>query len=321
MLKKIHIGTFSRKAYFKGKVKKYWKFFSGMTLSLFLATLVYLFSSPWVIGSQFEGREERSVAEMYDQDDLSACSLFAGNFINFGFWENPLSKDPISVAQRIESEKNLYRFVVNKLGISKDDKLLEIACGQGVGSSLAMAEFNPKEIHGIDFSKAQISRAKKVNSDIIQKHSERIFFQEGAAESIPYGPDSFEKIFSIEAIQHFENLEKFAKEAYRVLKPGGKLAVASFFGTSDRSNKSLATMIQTIKDGIDKATPIYQFEEILKLNGFKNVEIESIGNHVWLGYDRWVAQGDFKNSWTRNWYKGYQKGLIDYYLITAEKPD
>ncbi len=215
---------------------------------------------------EFKGRKERSIAEMYDHDDLSACCLFAGNFINFGFWDQPINKGKISIAQRIESEKDLYRHVLKQLEVIEKDRLLEIACGQGVGSALALTEFNPREIHGIDFSKAQISRAKKANTKIIQKNPNKIFFQEGAAENIPYDSKSFEKVFSIEAAQHFENLEKFAKETYRILKPGGKLAIASFFGTSDKSYDSLSAMIQTVKDGIDKATPIYKLEEILKKN-------------------------------------------------------
>jgi ubiquinone/menaquinone biosynthesis C-methylase UbiE len=268
----------------------------------------------------FQGRKERSVAEMYDQDDLSACCLFAGNFINFGFWGKPLKKGLLSVAQRIESEKDLYRYVIKKLNVTKASKLLEIACGQGVGSALAMKEFNPMEVHGVDFSKVQITRAKKINAEIIKKEPGKIFFQDGAAEKIPYKSNAFEKVFSIEAAQHFEDLEKFAKEANRVLKPGGRLAVASFFGTSHKSQEYLASMIQTIRDGIDKATPISEFEKILRCSGFEKIKIESVGKNVWPGFDKWTAQGDLKDSWTRNWYKGYQKGLIDYYLVTAEKP-
>jgi hypothetical protein len=76
-------------------------------------------------------------------------------------------------------------------------------------------------------------------------------------------------------------------------------------------------MIQTIHDGIDKAPSITTFKEILERNGFTNITVESIGKNVWQGFDAWTAQGDLKDSWTRNWYKAYQQGLIDYYLVTA----
>lgn len=322
MPRKADITTAANSSVFKKILtKKYLMFFGGMLLSLLLANAVYFFYLPSIAKSQLKGRKETSVSAMYDYDDLSACSLFAGHFINFGFWEQSVKAGTISVAQRIDSQKNLYRFVIKKLGVVQEDNVLEIACGQGVGSALAMAEFHPKEMHAIDFSKAQIARAKKINSEAIQEYVGKIFFQEGSAEHIPYDSNSFEKIFSIEAAQHFESLDKFAEEAHRVLKPGGQLAIASFFGTSDKSHDSLCNMIQTIKDGIDKATPIYKLKETLKENGFTNIHIESIGKNVWHGFDQWTAQGDLKDSWTRNWYKGYEKGLIDYYLITAKKPD
>jgi cyclopropane fatty-acyl-phospholipid synthase-like methyltransferase len=205
--------------------------------------------------------------------------------------------------------------------VTEADKLLEVSCGLGVGSSLVMTEFNPKEIHGIDISQAQISRAKKINSEVLQKYPSRIFLDVGAAEAIPYCSENFEKIFSIEAAQHFENLERFVEEVNRVLKPGGRLAITTFFGTSNESHALLSTTIPTIRDGIDKATPIYEFEELLKKNGFTNIKIENIGKNVWHGFDQWVAQGDLSKSWTRNWYKWYQKGFIDYFLITADKPE
>ena len=290
----------------------YNKVFLGIIFSLSLTTAVYFLSGK-------RDRKEHSVAQMYDKDDLSACCLFAGHFINFGYWERSKEKGSITVSERIESQKNLYRLVAKALGISQGDRVLEVACGLGVGSVLVATEFNPQKIDGIDFSSAQISRAQKINSEFLQVNLDKISFQRGAAEEIPFAANQFEKLYSIEAVQHFEDLDQFAKEAHRVLKPKGSLAVASFFGTSEQSYSSLSPLIQTIRDGIDHATPIHQFEEILKKNGFVNVKVESIGKNVWHGFDQWTAQGELKNSWTRNWYKGYQNGFIDYYLITAEK--
>ncbi len=292
--------------------------FGGIAFSLLLATVVYQFYYPEK-SSLLKGREERSVMAMYDQDDLSACDIFAGHFINFGYWDGFTSSEKITVEQRVESQKNLYRLVAGKLSIGQKDALLEVACGQGVGSMLVMKEFSPRELHGIDFSAAQIARAKQINLEVMNHYAEAVSFREGSAEHIPYEDERFDKIFSIEAAQHFDNMELFAQEVYRVLKPGGRIAISTFFATSDRSYSVLASMIQTIRDGIDKLFPIYQIEQLLLKNGFREVKVESIGAHVWSGFDQWVSQGEFKDSWTRNWYQGYQNGLIDYYLITAQK--
>ncbi len=267
----------------------------------------------------FKGRYEQSVEEMYDADDLGSCCLFAGNFINFGWWNSYSPDLVISLDERLESEKNLYRLVLNHLNIKSVDHILDVGCGKGCGCILALEEFGPQKIQGLDISQAQIKRAKNIYQNFISNNSNKIAFMQGAAEKMPYENEIFDKLLSVEAAQHFTNLQLFVSEAYRVLKPKGKLAVASFFGTLDHSSSLLADLIQTIHDGIDHANSIIMFKEILEKEGFKNIEIINLGQNVWPGYDKWVSQGDLSESWTRNWYVGYQKGLIDYYLITAEK--
>ena len=112
---------------------------------------------------------------------------------------------------------------------------------------------------------------------------------------------------------------KFTKEACRILKPNGQLAVVTFFGTSEKSQKFLSNTIQTIRDKIDLVPSIQKFKKMLKEAGFKNIRIKSIGHTVFWGYDKWVSQGEYKNSWSRNFYKGYKDGFLDYYLVTANK--
>jgi len=79
-------------------------------------------------------------------------------------------------------------------------------------------------------------------------------------------------------------------------------------------------MIETIKDGTDHVISISNFQELLKNVGFINIEVKSIGEYVWEGLDKWIAQGELEDKWNRNGLKAYRDGLIDYFLITAESP-
>lgn len=259
-----------------------------------------------------------TMEKMYDEYDLSKWSLFSGGFINFGYWKSLKKGQAISESDRTESEKNLYRHLARKLDISKKDKVLEVACGLGLGSSLILNEFSPSEIKAIDISRAQIERAKEINHKEI-KNSKKLDFQIGNAEKIPFQSNAFEKVFSIEAAQHFSSIDAFVKESYRVLKPKGKFAVTTFFATSKESQEKVTPMIKTVQDGIDQLIPITEMRKMLEDTGFKNIKIESIGKNVWPGYDKWIAQSEFKDTWNKNWYRAYQEKLLDYYEITAEK--
>jgi ubiquinone/menaquinone biosynthesis C-methylase UbiE len=289
----------------------------AIVLALFVTFEIYFFSSKEM--KPYKGRHERGLLTMYDQDDLAASTLFVGNFINYGLWDRQLMKAPISFQQRLESEKNMYRYLLGKLTIQPTDDVLEVACGQGVGAALVWKEFHPKSIQGIDISKAQISRALKINKTILENHPNEIFFHLSSAENILFPAKIYDKVLCVQALQHFLDLEKFTKEAFRVLKDSGKLGIVGFFGTKENSSTHVAKLIPTVRDGIDHIRFIDYFRQILEEAGFQKIEIEVIGDRVWKGIDRWFAQGEFKKTWARNWYKAYRQKLLDYYLITAEK--
>lgn len=260
-----------------------------------------------------------TVEDMYEGDFLIKCSLFEGGFINFGYWDKEMPQHLLSVEHRLESGKNLYRCVLNKIGLSKKDCILEIACGAGAGSQLILQEFAPKEYHGIDASNSQIARAKRLNDTNEGVSKSTASFQVSSAESLPFPSYFFEKIFSIEAAQHFRSVEHFIKEAYRTLKSQGTLAISTFFALSNSTSIEAMELIPTIQNKVDFLHPIITMQKLLQEAGFQDIKIESIGENVWYGFDSWIAQGEFKNSWDRNWYKGYKQGLFDYFIILAKK--
>lgn len=260
-----------------------------------------------------------TVEDMYEGDFLIESSLFEGGFINFGYWGKEITEHLLSKKDRLESGKNLYRYVLNKIGLARKDSILEVACGAGAGSRLILQEFSPKEYHGIDASNAQIARAKKLNDTNEGTDKSIASFQVSPAESLPFPNCSFEKIFSIEAAQHFISVENFIKEVHRTLKPHGTLAISTFFALSNSTSIEAMELIPTVRDKVDFLHPIVTIQKLLQEAGFQDITIESIGENVWHGFDSWIAQGEFKNSWDRNWYQGYKRGFFDYFIILAKK--
>jgi cyclopropane fatty-acyl-phospholipid synthase-like methyltransferase len=257
-------------------------------------------------------------AAMYGADDLSSSALFSGNFINFGYWQE-FTPGLISLAERTESQANLYRTVLRRLKIAPTDVALEVGCGIAVGTALALREFNPRAVHGLDLSPAQIDRARRINAGLIEHQPDQFVLRQGSALDIPYTSEQFDKCYSVEAAQHFENLAAFASETHRVLRPGGRLAVTTFFTTSLDAIAELRELIATIDSGVDVVVAIDSFRDDLLEVGFTNVRIHNIGEHVWHGFDAWIGQTEYRDTWARNWLAAYQRGLLDYYLITADK--
>jgi ubiquinone/menaquinone biosynthesis C-methylase UbiE len=254
---------------------------------------------------------------MYGEDDLSSSPLFSGHFINFGYWQDFTPGEHISVEQRTESQADLYRAVLRRLEIDPADVLLEVGCGICVGAALALREFGPSAVWGLDYSQDQLDRAKRVNAELLAAQPDRLVLRQGSALALPYEASTFDKCYSVEAAQHFEDLATFAAEARRVLRPGGRLAVTTFFTPHASALQELRRLIETIDDGIDVVFSIGSFLDDLRGAGFADVRVESIGDHVWHGFDAWMGQTELKDRWCRNWLKAHHNGLIEYYLVTA----
>ncbi len=256
-------------------------------------------------------------ARMYGPEDLSSLPLFAGGFINFGYWRGIPLDGELSVEQRISSQRQLYRLVLRALDVSSPDRVLEVGCGLGLGCALAAEEFGASEVRGIDLVPDQVQRAERVNATAMARRPGRLGFRVGSASAIPYPDGSFDATMSVEAAQHFDDLPGFATEASRVLVPGGRLVVTSFFATTADSATRLPDLLETFASGIDLATPVDALATALQHAGFIDVEVRSIGEDVWPGWDRWIAGTGYRDSWSRNWLVAAQQGLLDYFVISA----
>ncbi|MGO4636410.1 class I SAM-dependent methyltransferase [Streptomyces sp. 2RAF24] len=262
-----------------------------------------------------------AVHETYGPADLSAVPVFAGGFINFGYWQPEDLDRPPTVEDRIRSQQDLYRQVLDSAGPLGGARLLEVGCGLGVGCALALAEYGPAQVTGMDIHPQQLDRARRANADLLDVGGvERLRLARGAAERMPFGDAEFDCVYSVEAAQHFDDLALFAAETARVLRPGGRTAITSFFTPDPVGAPRLAELLDTFADGLDIARTPSELTDALAWSGMVDVRCESIGPSVWPGWDHWLSAQWKPGTWPRNFLHAWEKGFLDYYVITAGRP-
>ncbi|WUI78815.1 class I SAM-dependent methyltransferase [Streptomyces sp. NBC_00400] len=263
-----------------------------------------------------------AVQEAYGPADLSSMPLFGGGFINFGHWQDIDLDRPLTEHDRISSQQAMYRHVLATLAAAQEPRALEVGPGLGVGCTVALKEYGFAHVTGMDIHPQQLKRAEQANADLLAHRPEQLRFAHGAAESMPFAEGEFDCLYSVEAAQHFRDLDAFAREAARVLRPGGRAVIASFFvPDADPARPGrLAELLDTYRTGLDVAHTIPQLTGSLERAGLTGVRAHPIGASVWPGWDRWLARMWEPGTWPRNFLRAYREGTLDYFTVTAQRP-
>ncbi len=260
-----------------------------------------------------------NVIDLYGIQNLANTCLFAGGFINFGYWRNIKTNVRITKNKRALASKRLYERVFNLLAVDESDSVLEVGCGLGNGCILLHSKFKPRVIIGVDASPKQIERTISNHKKYLSRYRSEINFIVGSGENIPVSAESVNKIFSIEALQHFDSVDQFLQSSFKSLKSNGKIVVTTFFFKNDLKS-DLLRCFPNFKSGVDKIVRINSFLNKLKDQGFIQIKSQSIGRFVWHGFDRWILQTRYKDTWDKYWIQAYKAGMLDYYIIEATKP-
>lgn len=99
-------------------------------------------------------------------------------------------------------------------GVRAGARVLDVATGAGYVAGAA-SQLGADAV-GIDFSTAQVQLARK--------RYPAVHFERADAELLPFAPGSFDAVVSAFGICHLPNPDAALREAYRVLKSGGRVA-------------------------------------------------------------------------------------------------
>lgn len=111
---------------------------------------------------------------------------------------------------------------ISRLPIKPGTKLLDVACGTGYFCILAAKR--GADVTGVDIASNLVAQARRD----AKEHEVNIRFDEGDAEALPYGDNSFDIVTSMIGAMFAPQPEKVASELLRVCKPGGIIAMANW---------------------------------------------------------------------------------------------
>ena len=165
----------------------------------------------------------KDIADYYDQTEIHyrrAWDLEASLAMHYGYWRE-------NTKNFRESLQHMNEALAQTVNIQASDKVLDAGCGVG-GSSIYLAKKHGCQVIGITLSAKQQasaqSNAQKAGVDQLTRFEQQDF----ACTTFP--DQSFDVVWTLESVVHADDKKVFLKEAFRLLKPGGRLIMGFITG-------------------------------------------------------------------------------------------
>ena len=174
--------------------------------------------------------------------------------------------------------------------------VLDLGCGAGFDCFLAARAVGKSgRVIGVDMTHEMLTKAR--NS--AQKNGfANVEFRLGEIEALPVADNSIDVIISNCVINLSPEKQRVFDEAFRVLKPEGRLAVADMVATAPLPDE-IKTDWAAYTGCMAGASQITELQRMLEASGFKNINI---------------APKDSSRSFIREWLPGKR---IEDYLVSA----
>ena len=307
--------------------------------------LIYPFNGPKSISFTMDEQKEPlinhnpSLQSYYTSlESRVGYRLFLGGTRHFGYYQpNARWPFPITAALR-RMEDHLF----NSLKLQPGARVLDAGCGVGhVAMHLAGKGL---QVYGIDVVKNHVRWAQQCIKDRGFEKSVTVRLMDyHHLEELP--DESFNGVYTMETLVHGTDPEKALGEFFRVLKPGGSIALYEYDHTKRDAipknvpNDLLKSLEQVNRRASMPANESFEhgvLQSMLERRGFQDVVVGDLSENIkpmmmlfyivayipfliirFLGLEAWFLN-------TQAGVQGYQAlklGLWRYVAVTAKKPN
>jgi len=276
-----------------------------------------------------------TTASYYEETWLDYRMLWlnpSNRAIHFGYWDE-------TTRNHSESLLNMNRVLASNLRPEASDRILDCGCGVG-GTAMWMAENYDVDVTGITVTPDQVVRGNRYAAERGLDKRVRIALQDYCQMAFP--DETFDCVYGLESINYAPSKRQYLSEAFRVLKPGGRIVVQDGF----RADRALTPPEHRLQESwlegwvVPNLSSLPEFAGYAEEVGFTGVTqrdctpnvikscrrlyrvtmacypIAAALHRVGLRSD--LQHGNVRAA--RDQYRAMRKGLWGYGIVAADKP-
>jgi len=243
--------------------------------------------------------------DYYDSEDAHTFyyTIWGGEDLHLGFYET--GDETVYEASR----KTIDHMASRSKFLNQKAKVIDLGGGFS-GSARYLAKNYGWEVVVLNLSETENKRGRQMNKE--QGLDHLITVIDGSFDTIAYPDESFDIVWSQDAILHSDNRQKVLDEAKRVLKSGGEMIFTDPMQTDDCPED----VLQPIYDRIhltSLGSPGF-YQEYAKKIGFEVVGFEDLSPHLTKSYARILKElekqeGEVKGKISQEYIENMKKGL------------
>lgn len=263
----------------------------------------------------------------YDSDDADNFyhRIWGGEDIHIGIYE--AEQEPIRRASHRTVEKMAEKIAHLKAGT----KALDIGAGYG-GSARHLARAKEYHVICLNLSAVQNERNRRLNEE--QMLSILVEVVDGSFEDLPFDSESFELVWSQDAILHSGNRRRVFEEVNRVLRPGGEFIFTDPMQRAGVEAAALRPVLERIH--LDSMGSVEDYQAYARDLGWECLEADRRPENLVTHYSRVLRELKDRHDELRehctseylermkaglqHWIEAGQRQALDWGILRFRKP-